>query len=283
MCSPSTPLVDVDIVEVDTPALVEQFFTLRNTQLQEVAMPAMQRSVSVDSGTARMRVHGQTLRTPTLATCEERTTGRFESRVTSVPVGNIAGIDNETGYDSSSSTNSSNGITARRPSSQALRRLVIPHPSHQFLQNTSPRLLDASPGTAFSSRYPSRLGTPSSPLNWSVIALRLADMGDQMNCEQLGGVIGRLTRQSSITYALFCHSAEEVVPRVSAVRWGSVAAVLFFSHWVALQLDKSEDSLYSQVLDWTVQYISDRFAVWIAEQGGWVSCCECWSANSFAE
>ncbi|XP_015665828.1 apoptosis regulator BAX-like [Protobothrops mucrosquamatus] len=64
------------------------------------------------------------------------------------------------------------------------------------------------------------------------------------------------------------HALAEVSEEVFAtgVNWGRIVVFFYFTYEVARQ---SASSFFGNVMDWAMNFLRDRLAVWIEQQGGW--------------
>ncbi|KAL7977369.1 hypothetical protein Chor_009318 [Crotalus horridus] len=64
------------------------------------------------------------------------------------------------------------------------------------------------------------------------------------------------------------HALAEVSEELfaSGVNWGRIVVFFYFTYEVARQ---SASSFFGNVMDWAMNFLRDRLALWIEQQGGW--------------
>lgn len=102
------------------------------------------------------------------------------------------------------------------------------------------------------------------------VAHVIRDIGDRLtNDTSLNNLISKVQVSKDTAFDTFLQVAAQIFSD-GVVNWGRIVTLFYFGYKLAVQVI-NEIPLIKMIIQWVVQFIKDRLAKWIFEQGGWVS------------
>lgn len=102
------------------------------------------------------------------------------------------------------------------------------------------------------------------------VAHIIRDVGDRLsNDRSLNNLISQVVVTKDTAFDTFLEVAKQIF-KDGVVNWGRIVTLFYFGYKLALQVI-NQIPLIKMIIQWVVQFIKDRLAKWIFEQGGWVS------------
>ena len=102
------------------------------------------------------------------------------------------------------------------------------------------------------------------------VAHVIRDIGDRLsNDTSLNTLISKVVVTKDTAFDTFLQVGGQIF-NDGVVNWGRIVTLFYFGYKLALQVI-NQIPLIKMIIDWVVQFIKDRLAKWIFEQGGWVS------------
>lgn len=100
------------------------------------------------------------------------------------------------------------------------------------------------------------------------VAHVIRDIGDRLsNDASLNLLISQVQVSKDTAFDTFLQVAAQIFSD-GIVNWGRIVTLFYFGYKLALQVI-NEIPLIKMIVQWLVQFIKDRLAKWIFEQGGW--------------
>ena len=101
------------------------------------------------------------------------------------------------------------------------------------------------------------------------VAHVIRDIGDRLsNDTSLNNLISQVQVSKDTAFDTFLQVAAQIFSD-GKVNWGRIVTLFYFGYKLAVQVI-NEIPLIKMIIEWVVQFIKDRLAKWIFEQGGWV-------------
>ena len=101
------------------------------------------------------------------------------------------------------------------------------------------------------------------------VAHVIRDIGDRLsNDASLNSLISQVQVSKDTAFDTFLQVAAQIFSD-GKVNWGRIVTLFYFGYKLAVQVI-NEIPLIKMIIQWVVQFIKDRLAKWIFEQGGWV-------------
>lgn len=105
------------------------------------------------------------------------------------------------------------------------------------------------------------------------VAHVIRDIGDRLtNDTSLNNLISKVQVSKDTAFDTFLQVAAQIFSD-GVVNWGRIVTLFYFGYKLAVQVI-NEIPLIKMIIQWVVQFIKDRLAKWIFEQGGWESVIE---------
>lgn len=102
------------------------------------------------------------------------------------------------------------------------------------------------------------------------VAIVIRDIGDRLaNDATLNNMISQVQVSKDTAFDTFLQVATQIFSD-GVVNWGRIVTLFYFGYKLAVQVI-SEIPLIKMIIQWLVEFIKERLAKWIFEQGGWVS------------
>ena len=102
------------------------------------------------------------------------------------------------------------------------------------------------------------------------VAHVIRDIGDRLsNDASLNGLIQQVVVTKDTAFDTFLQVGVQIF-NDGVVNWGRIVTLFYFGYKLAVQVI-NEIPLIKMIIQWVCQFIKDRLAKWIFEQGGWVS------------
>ena len=102
------------------------------------------------------------------------------------------------------------------------------------------------------------------------VAHVIRDIGDRLsNDASLNGLIKQVKVTRDTAFETFLQVGVQIF-NDGVVNWGRIVTLFYFGYKLAVQVI-NEIPLIKMIIQWVCQFIKDRLAKWIFEQGGWVS------------
>ena len=102
------------------------------------------------------------------------------------------------------------------------------------------------------------------------VAHVIRDIGDRLaNDASLNGLIQQVDVTKDTAFETFLQVGVQIF-NDGIVNWGRIVTLFYFGYKLALKVI-NKIPLIKMIIEWVCQFIKDRLAKWIFEQGGWVS------------
>ena len=102
------------------------------------------------------------------------------------------------------------------------------------------------------------------------VAHVIRDIGDRLaNDASLNNLISQVQVSKDSAFDTFQQVAVQIFSD-GVVNWGRIVTLFYFGYKLAVQVI-NEIPLIKMIIQWVVQFIKEKLAKWIFEQGGWVS------------
>lgn len=102
------------------------------------------------------------------------------------------------------------------------------------------------------------------------VAHVIRDIGDRLsNDASLNGLIKQVVVTKDTAFETFLQVGVQIF-NDGVVNWGRIVTLFYFGYKLAVRVI-NEIPLIKMIIQWVCQFIKDRLAKWIFEQGGWVS------------
>ena len=102
------------------------------------------------------------------------------------------------------------------------------------------------------------------------VAHVIRDIGDRLsNDTSLNGLIQQVVVTKDTAFDTFLQVGVQIF-NDGVVNWGRIVTLFYFGYKLAVRVI-NEIPLIKMIIQWVCQFIKDRLAKWIFEQGGWVS------------
>ena len=99
----------------------------------------------------------------------------------------------------------------------------------------------------------------------------ISDIGDRLgNDITLNNLISQVVVSKDTAFDTFLQVGAQIF-NDGKVNWGRIVTLFYFGYKLALQVI-NQIPLIKMIIGWVCEFIKDRLAKWIFEQGGWVSC-----------
>lgn len=100
------------------------------------------------------------------------------------------------------------------------------------------------------------------------VAHVIRDIGDRLsNDASLNSLIQQVVVTKDTAFETFLQVGVQIF-NDGVVNWGRIVTLFYFGYKLALQVI-NEIPLIKMIIQWVCQFIKDRLAKWIFEQGGW--------------
>ena len=101
------------------------------------------------------------------------------------------------------------------------------------------------------------------------VAHVIRDIGDRLaNDASLNNLISQVVVTKDTAFDTFVQVGSQIF-KDGIVNWGRIVTLFYFGYKLAVQVI-SQIPLIKMIIEWVCQFIKDRLAKWIFEQGGWV-------------
>lgn len=105
------------------------------------------------------------------------------------------------------------------------------------------------------------------------VAVVIREIGDRLaNDASLNTMISQVRVSRDTAFDTFLQVAAQIF-NDGVVNWGRIVTLFYFGYKLAVQVI-NEIPLIKMIVQWLVEFIKDRLAKWIFEQGGWESVLE---------
>ena len=102
------------------------------------------------------------------------------------------------------------------------------------------------------------------------VAHVIRDIGDRLaNDTTLNNLISQVVVSRDTAFDTFLQVGAQIF-NDGKVNWGRIVTLFYFGYKLALQVI-NQIPLIKMIIGWVCEFIKDRLAKWIFEQGGWVS------------
>ncbi|XP_022785719.1 apoptosis regulator BAX-like [Stylophora pistillata] len=102
------------------------------------------------------------------------------------------------------------------------------------------------------------------------VAHVIRDIGDRLsNDTTLNSLISQVVVSKDTAFDTFLQVGAQIFSD-GKVNWGRIVTLFYFGYKLALQVIK-QIPLIKMIIGWVCEFIKDRLAKWIFEQGGWES------------
>ncbi|XP_078345871.1 apoptosis regulator BAX-like [Oculina patagonica] len=100
------------------------------------------------------------------------------------------------------------------------------------------------------------------------VAHVIRDIGDRLsNDASLNTLISQVVVTKDTAFDTFLQVGAQIF-NDGVVNWGRIVTLFYFGYKLAVQVI-NQIPLIKMIIQWVVQFIKDRLAKWIFEQGGW--------------
>lgn len=104
------------------------------------------------------------------------------------------------------------------------------------------------------------------------VAHVIRDIGDRLsNDTSLNTLISQVSVTKDTAFDTFLQVGAQIF-NDGIVNWGRIVTLFYFGYKLAVQVI-NQIPLIKMIIQWVCQFIKDRLAKWIFEQGGWVRFC----------